>query len=292
VLNVAGDGSGDFNCDGKGDHVQINQALKSAAGNSGTTTIHLKGPFTYVIDDTLLIGSNTILEGDSSAKIKLASNAGWAAWKPLIKERSSRSHDITIRGFTIDGNREGNSDVKSGKGYHNLIHLRGCQDINVCDMYLTNNHGDGLKTDKCSNVKFYDNKIYMLGHDGLYASTCSDVEAYKNEITCRVNSGLRIYNTNHVKFYDNKITSNGGGGAGIEIQKYNDPLMNDIEVYNNVISKTVLQGIWIFGKGSYSASSAKVYVHDNKLHGTGIKSGGKAILNDGFTVVSESNVID
>ena len=59
-------------------------------------------------------------------------------------------------------------------------------------MYLTNNHGDGLKTDNCSNIKFYDNKVYLLGHDALYASSCSNVEAYNNKITCRTNSGLRV----------------------------------------------------------------------------------------------------
>ena len=46
VITVAGDGSGDFNCDGKDDHVQINQALDYAASHPGTT-VHLKGPFTY-----------------------------------------------------------------------------------------------------------------------------------------------------------------------------------------------------------------------------------------------------
>ncbi|MFA7170995.1 MAG: hypothetical protein WC180_03310, partial [Candidatus Paceibacterota bacterium] len=34
---VARDGSGDFNCDGTDDHVQINQALSYAASHSGTT---------------------------------------------------------------------------------------------------------------------------------------------------------------------------------------------------------------------------------------------------------------
>ena len=46
MIYVAGDGSGDFNCDGKDDHVQINQALKFVAENSAYTTVHLKGPFT------------------------------------------------------------------------------------------------------------------------------------------------------------------------------------------------------------------------------------------------------
>ncbi len=295
VVYVAGDGSGDFNCDGKDDHVQINQALKFVSENSAYTTVHLKGPFTYVIDDTLLIGSNTTLEGDSSAKIKLVSNANWEAWKPMIKESGSGSHDITIRGFIIDGNREGNSNVVSGKGYYNLIHLSSCQKINVYDMYLTNNHGDGLKTDKCSIIKFYNNKIYLLGHDGLYASGCSDVEAYNNTITCRTNSGLRLYNTNKASFHDNTITSEGSGGSGIEIQKYNTPSMDDIEVYNNVIYKTALAGIWIFGSGSYSASTANVYIHHNQIYDTGTKSSNSiigGIVSNGFGGLIENNVID
>ncbi|KKH95718.1 hypothetical protein EO95_06330 [Methanosarcina sp. 1.H.T.1A.1] len=295
VVYVAGDGSGDFNCDGKDDHIQINQALKFVAENSAYTTVHLKGPFTYVIDETLLIGSNTILEGDSSAKIKLVSNANWAAWKPMIKERSTGSSGITIRGFTIDGNREGNTNVVSGKGYYNLIHLSSCQNINVYNMYLTNNHGDGLKTDKCTSVKLYNNKIYLLGHDGLYASSCSNVEAYNNIITCRTNSGLRLYNTNKASFHDNVITSEGSGGAGIEIQKYNTPSMDDIEVYNNVIYKTALAGIWIFGSGSYSASTANVHIHHNQIYDTGTKTSNSiigGILSNGFGGLIENNVID
>lgn len=281
---VAGDGSGDFNCDGKDDHVQINQALKFVAENPGYTTIYLKGPFTYNIGDTLLIGSNTILEGDSTAKVKLVSNARWTAWKPLIKERSSGSHDITIRGFTIDGNREGNRNVASGKGYYNLIHLTNCKNVNVYNMYLTNNHGDGLKVEKCSNVKLYNNKIYLLGHDGLYAITSLNVEAYKNTITCRTNSGLRLYNTNHVRFHDNYITSEGSGGAGIEIQRYNNVAMDDIEVCNNVIYKTRTQGIWAFTQGS-SSLPARIYIHHNTITGT------KGIVVSGFTVINKNNVI-
>lgn len=295
IIYVSGDGSGDFNCDGNADNVQINQALQFVAENPDYTTVYLKGPFTYVIDDTLLIGSNTILEGDSSATIKLVSNAGWPKFKPLIKERNSGSHDITIRGFTIDGNREGNTNVVSGSNYYNLIHLTGCQNVSVYNMYLTNNHGDGLQTDMCSNVKYHDNEIYLLGHDGLYAIYSSDVEAYNNKITCRTNSGLRLYNSNHCKLHDNIITSEGSGGAGIEIQKYETPVMDDIEVYNNVIYKTALAGIWIFGSRSYSTSSANVHIHHNRIYDTGTRSttgvrGG--IVSDGFNGLIENNAID
>ena len=74
---------------GKSDQVQINQALQFVANNPEYTTVHLKGPFTYVIDDTILIGSNTILEGDSTAVIKLADNANWPTMKPLIQQMSN-----------------------------------------------------------------------------------------------------------------------------------------------------------------------------------------------------------
>jgi hypothetical protein len=295
IVYIAGDGSGDFNCDGKADQAEINQALKFVSENPAYTTVYLKGPFTYIIDDTLLIGSNTILKGDSSAIVKLVSNAGWCVWKPVIKEKSSDSHDITISGFTIDGNHEGNTNVTSGKGYYNLIHLTGCKNISIYNMNLTNNSGDGLKTDRCSNLIFHNNTICLLGHDGLYASSCFGVEAYDNKITCEANSGLRLYNTNKASLHDNNISSEGSGGAGIEIQKYGTPSMDYIEVYNNVIYKTALAGIWIFGSNSYPTSSANVHVYHNRICDTGTRSstdirGG--IVSNGFSGLIENNTIN
>jgi hypothetical protein len=295
IIYISGDESGDFYCDGKADQIQINQALHLVSENPVYTTVYLKGPFTYIIDDTLLIGSNTILKGDENATIKLVNNAGWRAWKPMIKERSSGSYHITISGFTIDGNREGNTNVTSGKGYYNLIHLTNCKNIYIYNMDLTNSFGDGLKTDRCSNIKFHSNTIHLLGHDGLYASSCSGVEAYNNKITCGTNSGLRLYNSNKVSLHDNNISSEGSGGAGIEIQKYGTPLMDSIQVYDNVIYKTALAGIWIFGSNSYPISSANVHIYHNRIYDTGIRSstdvrGG--IVSNGFNGLIENNTID
>jgi hypothetical protein len=156
TIYVAGSGSGDFKCDGKDDQVQINQALKLVASNpTKYTTVHLKGPFTYVIDDTLLIGSNTILEGDSNAVLKLANNAGWVTMKPLIQQRSSSGNsNIVIRGFEVNGNYAGNSAISLGKGYYNIMYFTNCNNIKVYNMYMHDGLGDGLRANSCKNISF------------------------------------------------------------------------------------------------------------------------------------------
>jgi len=300
TVYVNTDGSGDFNCDGTDDQVEINRALAYVAENPEYTTVHLKGPKTYVISNSIFIGSDTILEGDSTAVIKLEDKAGWPLEKPLITQiDSSGNHNITIRGFEIDGNHDGNKEKGRGKGYYNLIHFLNCKNIQVYDMYMHDSHGDGLKVVKGSNIQFYNNTVYKLGHDALYIIYSSNIGAWNNRITCRTNSGLRIYNGNHVKFYNNVINSEGEGGAGIEIQKAGaSTAMNDIEIYNNLLYETNAAGIWITGYGSeYSKDSAKdIYIHNNKFYKTGSNPGaewsGGVVLNGFYDTLIENNIFD
>ncbi|AKB83909.1 hypothetical protein MSBR3_3331 [Methanosarcina barkeri 3] len=302
TVYVAGDGSGDFKCDGKDDHVQINQALKFVASNSKYTTVHLKGPFTYVIDDTLLIGSNTILEGDSNAVIKLANNAGWVTMKPMIQQMSSSGNsNIVIRGFEVNGNHDGNPKVSKGDGYYNVIYFTNCNNVKVYNMYMHDSLGDGLRIKYGQNIQFYNNKIYKLGHDGLFAIQCQNVEAWNNRITCRTNSGLRIWNSNHVKFHDNVIDSFyhwSAGGSAVQIEK-SAGIMDDIDIYDNTISNTYGPGIWIFNYDSSSATRDKgknVHIHHNVFYSTGTNPsitwvGG--IVASGFhDTLIENNVFD
>lgn len=300
IIYVATNGSGDFNCDGIDDQAEINKALAYVAENPKFTTVHLEGPNTYVISDSIFIGSNTVLEGDSTAVIKLEDKAGWPLEKPMITQMDSiGNHDIIIRGFEIDGNHDNNGEKNRGKGYYNLIHFLNCENIQVYDVYMHDSHGDGLKVVKGSNIQFYNNRVYKLGHDALYVIYSSNVEAWNNKITCRTNSGLRIYNTNHVKFYNNIINSEGEGGAGIEIQKIGpSTVMNDIEICNNLLYETNAAGIWITGYGSgYSKDSAKdIYIHHNKLYKTGINPSadwaGGIVINGFQNTLIENNKFD
>jgi hypothetical protein len=300
MVYVNTNGSSNFNCDGIDDQVEINEALAYVVENPEYATVYLQGPNTYVISDSLYIGSNTVLAGDSTAVVKLNDKAGWKKEKPLITQMDSAGNqNVIIKGFEIDGNQNNNSELSMGKGYYNLIFFVNSDNIQVHDMYMHDSHGDGLKATRCTNIQFYNNSVYKLGHDALYIIYSTNLKAWNNKITARINSGLRIYNVNHVKFNNNIIESEGEGGAGIEIQK-SDPatIMDDIEICNNLLNKTNAAGIWITGYGSkYSTDSAKdVYIHDNKFYKTGTDQGaewaGGIVLNGFNNTIIENNLFD
>jgi hypothetical protein len=301
TMYIAADGRGNFNCDGSDDQVEINKALAYVAENPQFTTVHLKGPNTYVISDSILIGSDTVLEGDHTAVIKLKDGADWPRDKPLITQMDSAgNHNITIKGFEIDGNHNKNDEKKRGEGYYNQVYFSNSENIQIYSIYMHDGHGDGLKIERSSNIQFYNNKVYKLGHDGLYAIDCQNVEAWNNTITCRTNSALRLWNSNHVKFHDNVIDSFyhwSAGGPGIQIQK-STGVMNDIEVYNNTIHNTYGPGIWLLGYGhSYPREEAQnVHIHHNIFYSTGTNPSidwvGGIVTSGFYNTLVENNVFD
>ena len=301
TIYVAGDGSGDFNCDGSDDQVKINQALAYVTENPQFTTVHLKGPNTYVISDSIFIGSDTVLEGDPTAIIKLKDKADWPSGKPLITQMDSTEiHGVTIKGFEIDGNHDNNEDKRNGEGYYNIIHFLWSKNIQVHNMYMHDGHGDGLRVESSCEIKFYNNTVYKLGHDGFYAIDCLQVEAWNNHITCRTDSGLRILDSNHVKFHDNVIDSFynwSAGNPGIQIEK-SKGVVNDVEVYNNTIHDTYGPGIWVIGYGeSYPKNEAQnVHIHNNIFYSTGTNPSleyvGGIVTSGFYDTLIENNVFD
>ena len=301
TIYVSGDGSGDFNCDGTNDQIEINKALAYVAENPEFTTVHLKGPNTYVISDSIFVGSDVVLQGDPAAVIKLKNKADWPPNKPLITQTdSSGNRNIIIKGFEIDGNHDENTEKKRGEGYYNLIYFTNSTNIQVHDMYMHDSHGDGLKVENSSNVQYYNNKIYKLGHDGFYGIQSQYLEAWNNTITCRTNSGLRVWDSNHVKFHDNTIDSFyhwSAGGPGIQIQK-SSAVMDDIEVYNNTIHTTYGPGIWLVGYGnSYPMEEAQnVHIHHNIFYSTGTNPSinwvGGIVTSGFYNTLIENNVFD
>lgn len=261
--------------DGIDDQVQINNALSQ-------DDVYLQNCLAIIGDTIYINNDGRKLYGTSDSCIQLESNSDFIQEQSMILIKNV--NNIEIYGFMMNGNRENNQHQRSGNMYHNLINAKYCNNINVHNMYLTNNHGDAFKPIDCSNIRYNDNIIHRIGHDGLYAIRCSNVIAENNKITIRINSGLRLYNSDNVLFKNNEIQGTGEGGAGVEIQKYgSDYQMKNIEVCNNYFNNLQLPAIWIFGSNKYAISDTYVNIHDNSINKAGNRiSGGIAI--DGFNV--------
>ncbi|MFZ2961220.1 MAG: right-handed parallel beta-helix repeat-containing protein [Candidatus Ozemobacteraceae bacterium] len=290
VVYVAGTGDdgGDYICEGNDDQVQINKALQFVAAHPEYTTVHLKGPFTYVINDTVRIGGKTIFEGDSNAILKLVNNCGWQQNKAMIQELKSPSSDIEIRGFQINANKAGNPGIRPGAYYHNLITLRSCSNVKVHNMYLQGSYNDVFKISNGTNIEYYNCILHDNGHDGLYAIKCSGVSVHNNVIGIKCNAGMRFDSCSNCKAYSNRIFSELGGGAGIQVQT-DGGSVTGIDLYDNKVYKTATFGFWVFGRGNMpSASGTRVHIHNNEI--VGVR--GAAIKITNFPgVLAENNVI-
>jgi len=226
TITVAGDGSGDFNADGKDDHVQINQALESAANNPGTT-VHLKGPFTYDIGDTLLIGSKTVLEGESGVTIKLAS--GLPIWggpgskipdeKAMLMIKGNSGTDVTIRNLTVDGSQSDYyPNVKLGAYNYNMATLVGVEGLTIQNTTFQNGCNDAMLISKSSNIMIDSVTVNKCGHDGVYAYNVKDITVKNCKFINRANSSTRFDTVTNGVFENNDCTTSGGGYAGLELE--------------------------------------------------------------------------
>lgn len=306
TVYVAGDASGDYNCDGTDDHVQINQALSDVQGNG--STVYLKGPFTYIIDDSILVGADTTFTGDSTAKIKLKNSAGWnTKYKGLVMPIGGAADNVTIHGFEIDGNAANQSEA-TGHDYYPVIKFDDSDNLIVHDMSLHDAKSDAVWdvfssfTAGVGNLQMYNNIIRNCAHDGLYSTYVDGMEIYNNDMNVRTNCGVRVLDSNNTTIYDNIIDGAGAvAGHGIQIQKTTSGVpINSLEIYNNVIKNTSLAGIGMFGySATYSASGATgVNIHHNIIQNCGasteftIERGGGVMIEGFDNTYITNNVFD
>uniref|UniRef100_A0A6M3M4U0 Disaggregatase-related domain-containing protein n=1 Tax=viral metagenome TaxID=1070528 RepID=A0A6M3M4U0_9ZZZZ len=306
---VTTDGSSSFNCDGKDDQVQINQALESS-----NETIYLKGPNTFNVTGPIYINSNKELTGDSNAIIKLYKYPDGLPTPPvcraIINAKESSTKNITIHGFTIDGNYDNNRGGVWGNNHYNMIQLFGSSYVKIYDMSFKNGTGDAIRIRQGSkddyihentNIEIYNNTIYEIGHDGLYLFSVSNIDIHDNHITCNDNSGIRLFNSNHVKVYNNFITSNNRGGVGLQIQKRESPVINDIKIYDNTFKNLRTRGIAVTGYHNDSfhypmTSACGVLINHNIVTGCATTTDSDSyggIMVQGFNnTIIENNIID
>ena len=125
-------------------------------------------------ENSCLIGSNTELTGDSSAKLRLANNVGWTtagAGTPIIGQIGGAGtvvHDIKIHGFEIDGNERAQPG-SGGKDLYRLISFQGSSsasvyNIRVYNMNLHDAKGEGFRCTFGKNIYYYNNVGNNLQH--------------------------------------------------------------------------------------------------------------------------------
>jgi polygalacturonase len=264
VVTVAGDGSGDYKVDGKSDHVQINQALDYAAKNPGTT-VRLKGPFTYDIGESLMIGSNTILEGESGVTIKLAK--GLPVWggrgssiagkKAMLMIRGSSATGVTIRNLTVDGSQSDYyPSVRLGTSCYNMATLIGCNGLTIKNATFKNGCNDAILLNKCSNVLIDGITVNKCGHDGVYAYNVQDITVKNSKFINRTNSSCRLDSVTNGVFANNDCTTSGGGFAGLQLQG----TVKNIEAYGNNFHDLAGPAI-----AHWKTKETNVNIHDNKM---------------------------
>jgi polygalacturonase len=268
VVTVAGDGSGDYNCDGKADDVQINQALEFAAQNPGTT-VHLKGPFTYDISDSLRIGSNTVLEGDSGAKIKLAK--GLPVWggressisekKAMLMVRGSSASSVTIKNIVVDGSQSDYySGVRLGTSCYNMATIVNCNGLTIQDVTFQNGCNDAMLISKSSNVMIDSVTVNKCGHDGVYAYHVNGITVKNCTFINRTNSSVRFDSVTDGVMKDNECTTSGGGYAGLELQG----TLKNIEASGNYFHDLSAPAVV-----HLNTNETGVNIHDNRIENCG-----------------------
>lgn len=132
---------------------------------------------TFVISNSIVIHSNTVLQGtigptgEKETIIQVQAHAGLAEFVPLVSV--TNAINIVIKDLIIDGNRDNYLSVGSsysngkawGHGLYNDVHFIDCDNIEVYNCEFRNGLGDGVRTKYCTNVKFHDNTGFNLGHD-------------------------------------------------------------------------------------------------------------------------------
>jgi Right handed beta helix region len=267
---------------------QINERLKAGG------TVYLSSGI-YEIEDPIVIGSNTVLTGDPDAIIRVFPNSGmWFKPSEGIITCTESVKNVEISGFQIDGNCENlPASYASTPGHdhdcEHCIYLRGysndyADNILIHDMKLYDSFSDAIQLRLAKNSACYNNFISNCQHEGIFWSSALDSQIYGNQIAGVCSDSARLDNCVNCKVHDNVFFSYSGdhnngeyehGESGLQLgdggasHGYNArtalTATSNIEVYGNTFAANGLKAI-VLGSAAL-ASSANVFIHDNKFIG-------------------------
>lgn len=282
--------------------------ISNALAHGGPTVT--LNPGTYWITGNIRMQSNVTLQGTRTGKytggIGSQPNANTeaiikvmvdkSAVSPLIgSDRSYTVNNVTMRGFTIDGNCDAmkQENCYRGHGGNTLVGMRGTN-ITFTNMYMRDCGMDGLRVRGGSNVTFSNNVVWRLGHDAFYTLNSNKVYAFGNEFFTWTNSAVRMGESNTGEIHDNIIYSafssqpgwtGTSTGPGIQLnESYN------VNIYRNSIQNMRGSGVWIVNSES-SCRSGDVNVYCNYINNVGKYNSDNGYSTAGVMIGTSTNIV-
>ncbi|WP_292462605.1 right-handed parallel beta-helix repeat-containing protein [Methanolobus sp.] len=316
-ITVATDGSGNFNCDGTADQVEINEALQYAKNNN-FDTVYLKSG-TYTIDDSIEIPDDMTLTGDPDAVVELIED--WSVTRSdvfksmitgttVITGNFNKGSNITISGFTLDGNKHNQNTISEMKAIDSFpaIQFYYSEYITVRDMVIKEIPGDGIRLNNgISHHKVLNNLIYDTGHDDIFIKHGNyDVVDGNTLPLVAHDCGIRLDDSTNMMVTNNTIWTDSTalyGLSGIYLLKQDSAAdAYNITIAYNAIYDTREMGIVLAtarGANNLPVTSARdVHIHNNIIYGsgtnyrTGHPYGGGIWLDGWNNTIIENNIID
>lgn len=295
---VAGDGTGDFNCDGSDDQEGINKALAWAALNPGNR-VHLVGDYEFQITDQILIGADTVFSGDATAILKIPNmacgtsvdNCVFPDGTPVLGSiPGTIPNRVELTGFTFDGNCQNQAlklgyahgkPASAGSGVERLIELKGtasnrAKDISIHNITFRDAFGEAAHLIYCENVQIYNNFASNHQHDAFFCREIIGTNVMRNNIIEGITDGCaRLDNCRNWKVYENQFLAYTGdhnntaqklahNGMQIANEANKTTMTDNIEVFNNKFIGPNLCGIWLNDQLKKAGSTPqRVRIHNN-----------------------------
>ncbi|RLG66370.1 hypothetical protein DRN89_01030, partial [archaeon] len=319
IVYVATDGTGDYNCDGKDDQIEINQAI-SYINSIGGGIVHLTNG-TFIISDSINLSSNLIFEGEGTEKttIKIEDGSTKENWGTIVGDGISNT---IIKNLTIDGNKDNCPVPKGINSDVDAFHLYNSNNITVENVKMIDFWTDGVEFSHSSNSVVKDCEVIQAGHEGLRAFYSDNITFSNNYVYSAGtgNAGIRIYESsnciverNYFNVYGFGILINPQGGVPCGNNIYRDNYIEghyglpgialwpwDTEVSNETFIRNIIartdgtqepygHGIHLRTVGTASLKNIKII---NNVINNAIKSG--IYVEDGANVsniVAKNNII-
>jgi hypothetical protein len=328
TIYVATDGTGDYNCDGIDDQIEINLAIGNASSGD---TVHLKAG-TYILNYGFdgVFGSGCIdmkdgitLEGDGDTTIlKLIDNYEYSEYIALISTSHGQIDNVIIRNLQLDANLPNNPYCHKGFDGSYGILLFGPSDSLIESVTIIETSLDGIFFTYYygENCTIRNCTVKEIGHDAIrptyqddllvennYADVIGGAQGTGNDAlrlgpgsnciirnnTAIGNAYALIYGTNendvNLTIENNILTAILGPAMLIEVNS--GYVLNNVTIKNNIIYDTPFYYIGTTS-GIYLGGSgmlSNIYIISNTIDDT---KGDGIKINNGDYIYIRNNIIN